>query len=56
MLMICIVSIDAGHMDEALENYNQLLKQCTSCHIRIVFLKRVSEYSGYCYNNNYNNL
>ena len=30
-----IVSIDAGHMDEALENYNQLLKQCTSCHIRI---------------------
>jgi hypothetical protein len=30
-----IVSIDAGRMDEALENYNQLLKQCTSCHIRI---------------------
>lgn len=30
-----IASIDAGHMDEALEDYNQLLKQCTSCHIRI---------------------
>ena len=30
-----IVSIDAGRMDEALENYNQLIKQCTSCHIRI---------------------
>lgn len=30
-----IASIDAGHMDEALEDYNQLLKQCASCHIRI---------------------
>ncbi len=30
-----ITSIEAGHMDEALEDYNQLLKQCTSCHIRI---------------------
>lgn len=30
-----IASIEAGHMDEALEDYNQLLKQCTSCHIRI---------------------
>jgi cytochrome c556 len=30
-----IVSIDAGRMDEALEDYTQLLKQCTSCHIRI---------------------
>lgn len=30
-----IVSIEAGHMDEALEDYSQLLKQCTSCHIRI---------------------
>ena len=30
-----IASIDAGHMDDALEDYNQLLKQCTSCHIRI---------------------
>lgn len=30
-----VASIDAGHMDEAMEDYNQLLKQCTSCHIRI---------------------
>ncbi|MFA6188196.1 MAG: hypothetical protein WC680_02840 [Sulfuricurvum sp.] len=30
-----ITSIDAGHMDDALEDYNQLLKQCSSCHIRI---------------------
>lgn len=30
-----ITSIDAGRMDEALEDYNQLLKQCVSCHIRI---------------------
>lgn len=30
-----IASIDAGHMDEALEDYNQLLRQCASCHIRI---------------------
>lgn len=30
-----ITSIDAGRMDEAMEDYNQLLKQCTSCHIRI---------------------
>jgi cytochrome c556 len=30
-----ITSIDAGHMDEALEDYNQLLRQCASCHIRI---------------------
>ncbi len=30
-----IVSIEAGRMDEALEDYSQLLKQCTSCHIRI---------------------
>lgn len=30
-----IVSIEAGRMDDALEDYNQLLKQCTSCHIRI---------------------
>ena len=30
-----ITSIEAGHMDEALEDYTQLLKQCTSCHIRI---------------------
>ena len=30
-----IASIDAGRMDDALEDYTQLLKQCTSCHIRI---------------------
>lgn len=30
-----ITSIDAGRMDNALDDYNQLLKQCTSCHIRI---------------------
>lgn len=30
-----LVSIEAGHMDEALDDYAQLLKQCTSCHIRI---------------------
>lgn len=30
-----IASINAGHMDEAMEDYNQLLRQCASCHIRI---------------------
>jgi len=30
-----IVSIEAGRMDNALDDYTQLLKQCTSCHIRI---------------------
>lgn len=30
-----VTSIDAGRMDDALEDYNQLLKQCASCHIRI---------------------
>lgn len=30
-----VTSIDAGHMDEAMEDYNQLLKQCASCHTRI---------------------
>lgn len=30
-----IASIDSGRMDDALEDYSQLLKQCTSCHIRI---------------------
>lgn len=30
-----ILSIDAGRMDDALDDYTQLLKQCTSCHIRI---------------------
>lgn len=30
-----ITSINAGRMDDALEDYHQLLRQCTSCHIRI---------------------
>jgi cytochrome c556 len=30
-----VTSIDAGRMDDAQEDYAQLLKQCTSCHIRI---------------------
>lgn len=30
-----ITSIDAGRMDQALDDYSQLMKQCTSCHIRI---------------------
>ncbi|MGD9969070.1 MAG: hypothetical protein AB7S65_01315 [Sulfuricurvum sp.] len=30
-----ITSIDHGRMDDALEDYTQLLKQCTSCHLRI---------------------
>lgn len=30
-----IASVEAGRMDNALEDYTQLLKQCTSCHIRI---------------------
>jgi len=30
-----ITSIEAGRMDDALEDYTQLLKQCTSCHMRI---------------------
>jgi cytochrome c556 len=30
-----IYSIDAGKMDNALDSYTQLLKQCTSCHMRI---------------------
>ncbi|MBE0497931.1 MAG: hypothetical protein IBX43_01665 [Campylobacterales bacterium] len=30
-----ILSIGAGRMDDALDDYTQLLKQCTSCHIRI---------------------
>lgn len=30
-----VSSIEAGRMDDALEDYTQLLKQCTSCHIRI---------------------
>lgn len=30
-----VTSIEAGRMDNALDDYTQLLKQCTSCHIRI---------------------
>ena len=30
-----VTSIDAGRMDEAMEDYNQLLRQCASCHTRI---------------------
>lgn len=30
-----ILSIEAGRADNALDDYTQLLKQCTSCHIRI---------------------
>jgi len=30
-----IASIDTNDMDEAMENYNQILRQCTSCHSRI---------------------
>lgn len=30
-----IASIEAGKMDMALEDYNQLLNQCTSCHLRM---------------------
>jgi cytochrome c556 len=30
-----ISAIDAGNFDESLEDYNQILKQCTSCHSRI---------------------
>lgn len=30
-----VASIDTGHMDEAMEDYNQLLRQCASCHTRI---------------------
>ena len=30
-----IVSIDANDMDEAIEDYSQLLRQCSSCHTRI---------------------
>ena len=28
-------SVQNGRMDDALDDYSQLLKQCTSCHIRI---------------------
>lgn len=30
-----IVSLDANNMDDALEDYTQILKQCSSCHLRI---------------------
>lgn len=30
-----IASVEAGRMDNALDDYTQLLKQCMSCHIRI---------------------
>ena len=30
-----VASIEANRMDDALEDYTQLLRQCTSCHIRI---------------------
>lgn len=30
-----VVSIDANNLDDALEDYTQIIKQCTSCHIRI---------------------
>ena len=28
-------SIDHNNMDDALEDYSQIIKQCTSCHLRI---------------------
>jgi cytochrome c556 len=28
-------SIDAGQVEEAMENYGQILRQCNSCHLRI---------------------
>ena len=30
-----ILSVDADDFDDSLEDYNQILKQCTSCHSRI---------------------
>ncbi|MDD2448763.1 MAG: hypothetical protein PHS42_00700 [Sulfurimonas sp.] len=30
-----VVSIDANNLDDALEDYTQIIRQCTSCHIRI---------------------
>lgn len=30
-----LVSLEANEMDEAMEDYYQILKQCTSCHSRI---------------------
>jgi len=30
-----VETINQGHMDEALEDYTQILRQCMSCHLRI---------------------
>jgi len=30
-----ILAIEADDFDESLEDYNQILKQCSSCHSRI---------------------
>jgi len=30
-----VLSIDADNLDDALDNYTQIIRQCTSCHIRI---------------------
>jgi outer membrane murein-binding lipoprotein Lpp len=30
-----VLSIDSNNMDDALDNYTQIIRQCTSCHIRI---------------------
>jgi len=30
-----VSSIDENHMDDALDDYTQIIRQCTSCHIRI---------------------
>lgn len=30
-----LISLDAGNMDDALEDYNQIMRQCTSCHTRL---------------------
>jgi len=30
-----IVSVENGDIDEAIEDYSQILRQCTSCHSRI---------------------
>ncbi len=30
-----VASLELNDMDEALENYTQILRQCTSCHLRI---------------------
>lgn len=30
-----IISLEENKIDDALENYSQILRQCTSCHLRI---------------------